>query len=231
MAFDLTFDYTLFIQALVGVFVIVNPFGNVPLFISLTSKMTTIERKAAIVKSVVIATAILLVFALIGQTLFALLHVTLSSLRIAGGFLLLAIAFEMLMGRSPASKIDPDEEREAIAVTPMATPLIAGPGAMSTVMVLMNEAHVAAVRNQMGSVQETELKLWIIVAILIAMGAAFIVLINSERVYSFIKKDGSRVLTKVMGIVLATIAIEMAVGGLHEAFPVLIGAVTSATGV
>ncbi len=231
MAFDLAFDYTLFIQALVGVFVIVNPFGNVPLFISLTSKMTTIERKAAIVKSVVIATAILLVFALIGQTLFALLHVTLSSLRIAGGFLLLAIAFEMLMGRSAVSKIDPDEEREAVAVTPMATPLIAGPGAMSTVMVLMNEAHVAAVRNQMGSVQETELKLWIIVAILISMGAAFIVLINSERVYSFIKKDGSRVLTKVMGIVLATIAIEMAVGGLHEAFPVLIGAVTSAAGV
>ena len=65
----------------------------------------------------------------------------------------------------------------------MATPLIAGPGAMSTVMILMNEAHVAAVRNGLGSVQETELKVWIIVAILIAMGAAFIVLINSERVY------------------------------------------------
>ncbi len=231
MAFDLAFDYTLFIQALVGVFVIVNPFGNVPLFISLTTKMTSIERKTAIVKSVVIATAILLVFALIGQTLFALLHVTLSSLRIAGGFLLLAIAFDMLMGRSPASKIDPDEEREAVAVTPMATPLIAGPGAMSTVMVLMNEAHVAALRNQMGSVQETELKLWIIVAILIAMGAAFVVLINSERVYSFIKKDGSRVLTKVMGIVLATIAIEMAIGGLHEAFPVLIGTAASTVGI
>ncbi|OPY29513.1 MAG: hypothetical protein A4E28_00830 [Methanocella sp. PtaU1.Bin125] len=230
MALDLAFDYTLFIQALVGVFVIVNPFGNVPLFISLTTKMTSVERKAAIVKSVVIATAILLVFALIGQTLFSMLHVTLSSLRIAGGFLLLAIAFDMLMGRSPASKIDQDEEREAVAVTPMATPLIAGPGAMSTVMVLMNEAHVAAVNKQMGSVQETELKLWIIVAILIAMGAAFIVLINSERVYSFIRKDGSRVLTKVMGIVLATIAIEMVVSGLHEAFPVLIGTATSAVG-
>jgi multiple antibiotic resistance protein len=231
MAFDLAFDYTMFIQALVGVFVIVNPFGNVPLFISLTSKMTSIERRAAIIKSVVIATAILLVFALIGQTLFSLLHVTLSSLRIAGGFLLLAIAFDMLMGRSPASKIDPDEEREAVAVTPMATPLIAGPGAMSTVMVLMNEAHVAALRDNLGSLQETELKLWIIVAILIAMGAAFIVLINSERVYAFIKKDGSRVLTKVMGIVLATIAIEMAVSGLHEAFPVLTGVASAAVGV
>jgi len=221
MAFDVAFNYTLFIQALVGIFVIVNPFGNVPLFISLTAKMNTIERRAAIIKSMVIATAILLVFALIGQTLFGLLHVTLSSLRIAGGLLLLAIAFDMLMGRSPASKIDPDEEREAVAVTPMATPLLAGPGAISTAMILMNEAHVAAVQDGLGSLQETELKIGIIAAILVSMTGAFIVLINSERVYRFVKKDGARVLTKIMGILLATIAIEMAVSGLHQAFPIL----------
>ena len=224
MAFDIAFDYTLFIQALVGVFVIVNPFGNVPLFISLTGKMNSIERRAAIVKSMVIATAILLVFALIGQTLFGLLHVTLSSLRIAGGLLLLAIAFDMLMGRSPASRYDPEEEREAVAVTPMATPLLAGPGAMSTVMILMNEAHVTALQDGLGSIQETELKVGIIVAILLAMAAAFVVMINSEGVYRLIRKDGSRVLTKIMGIVLATIAIEMAVNGLVQAFPILTGA-------
>jgi multiple antibiotic resistance protein len=183
--------------------------------------MNTIERRAAIIKSMVIATAILLVFALIGQTLFGLLHVTLSSLRIAGGLLLLAIAFDMLMGRSPASKIDPDEEREAVAVTPMATPLLAGPGAISTAMILMNEAHVTAVQDGLGSLQETELKIGIIAAILVSMTGAFIVLINSERVYRFVKKDGARVLTKIMGILLATIAIEMAVSGLHQAFPIL----------
>jgi multiple antibiotic resistance protein len=223
MAIDIAFDYTLFIQALVGVFVIVNPFGNVPLFISLTAKMNPVERRAAIVKSVVIATAVLLVFALIGQTLFGMLHVTLSSLRIAGGFLLLAIAFDMLMGRSPASKIDETEEREAVAVTPMATPLLAGPGGISTAMILMNEAHVAAVQDGLGGIQETELKVMVIVAILIAMVAAFVILVNSEWLYRLIKKDGSRVLTKIMGIVLATIAIEMAVSGLHQAFPVLAG--------
>jgi multiple antibiotic resistance protein len=223
MAFDIAFDYTLFVQALVGVFVIVNPFGNVPLFISLTGKMNSLERRAAIVKSMVIATAILLVFALIGQTLFGLLHVTLSSLRIAGGLLLLAIAFDMLMGRSPASRYDPEEEREAVAVTPMATPLLAGPGAMSTVMILMNEAHVTALQDGLGGIQETELKVGIIVAILIAMAAAFVVMINSEGVYRLIRKDGSRVLTKIMGIVLATIAIEMAVNGLVQAFPILTG--------
>jgi multiple antibiotic resistance protein len=193
----------------VGVFVIVNPFGNVPLFISLTQKFTPAERKNAIVKSVVIATAILLVFALIGKFLFDLLDVTVDSLRIAGGLLLLVIAFDMLMGRSPASKIDPDEEREAVAVTPMATPLLAGPGAMTTVMILMNESETTIAKG------------YVMIAILLAMAAAFIILINSDRVYNAIRKDGARVLTKIMGIVLATIAVEMVVNGLIHAFPVL----------
>jgi len=204
------FDDTLFIHALIGVFVIVNPFGNIPIFISLTSRLTSIERRNAIIKSLVIATAVLLVFALIGQAIFALLNVTLPSLRIAGGMLLLAIAFDMLMGRSPASRIDESDEREAVAVTPMATPLLAGPGAMSTVMILMNDAGPDNLQ-----------KIAIIVAILLAMTAAFIILVNSERIYTIIKKDGSRVLTKIMGIVLATIAIEMVINGLKVAFPVL----------
>lgn len=209
MLFDIAITSTLFIHALVGVFVIVNPFGNVPLFITLTSRLSPEERKAAIIKSLIIATAILLVFALIGKLLFDLLNVTLDSLRIAGGLLLLAIAFDMLMGKSPASKIDTEEERESIAVTPMATPLLAGPGAMATVMILMNEASTPV------------LKVSIMVAIVLAMAAAFVILINSEWVYNVIKKDGARVLTKIMGIVLATIAVEMMVNGLLHAFPIL----------
>jgi len=210
MAFDIAFNDVLFIHALVGVFVIVNPFGNVPLFISLTQKFTQQERKNAIVKSIVIATAILLVFALIGQALFNLLNVTLDSLRIAGGLLLLAIAFDMLVGKSPASKIDQDEERESVAVTPMATPLLAGPGAMTQVMIQMNDATSPV------------LKVSVIVAILLAMAAASLILINSEWVYNIIKKDGARVLTKIMGIVLATMAVEMAATGLVHAFPALL---------
>ena len=207
---DLAFDSAIFIHALVGVFVIVNPFGNVPIFISLTSRLTSEERRNAIIKSMIIATAILLVFALIGQLLLSLLNVSLDSLRIAGGLLMLAIAFDMLMGRSPASRIDEDEERESVAVTPMATPLLAGPGAMTTVMVLMNEAQNKVVVE--GS---------IMVAILLAMVGGFIILINCEAVFSLIRKDGARVLTKVMGIVLATIAIDMVVQGLQHAFPIL----------
>ena len=207
---DLAFDNTLFIRALVGVFVIVNPFGNVPIFISLTSRLTSEERRNAIIKSMIIATAILLVFALIGKVLFDLLNVTLDSLRIAGGLLMLAIAFDMLMGKSPASRIDEAEERESVAVTPMATPLLAGPGAMTTVMIYMNDANTQVLKGS------------ILVAILIAMAAGFLILINCETVYNIIRKDGARVLTKIMGIVLATIAIEMVVNGLLHVFPALL---------
>jgi multiple antibiotic resistance protein len=131
------------------------------------------------------------------------------SLRIAGGLLMLAIAFDMLMGRSPASRIDEAEERESVAVTPMATPLLAGPGAMTTVMILMNEADTPVLKGS------------VMFAILIAMAAGFIILINCETVYNIIRKDGARVLTKIMGIVLATIAVEMVVNGLLNAFPIL----------
>jgi multiple antibiotic resistance protein len=206
---DIAFNDKLFIHALVGVFVIVNPFGNVPIFISLTSRLTSEERRNAIIKSMIIATAILLVFALIGKALFDMLNVTMDSLRIAGGLLMLAIAFDMLMGRSPASRIDEAEERESVAVTPMATPLLAGPGAMTTVMILMNEADTPVLKGS------------VMFAILIAMAAGFIILINCETVYNIIRKDGARVLTKIMGIVLATIAVEMVVNGLLNAFPIL----------
>ena len=91
----------------------------------------------------------------------------------------------------------------------MATPLLAGPGAMTTVMILMNDAGTPLLKGS------------IVIAILIAMAAAFVILINCDRVYSLIRKDGARVLTKIMGIVLATIAIEMVVNGLLHAFPIL----------
>jgi len=216
MAFATGIDYSLFIHAVVGVFVIVNPFGNVPIFITLTQKFSPEERKSSIIKAMVIATAILLVFALIGQTVLNLLNVTLDSLRIAGGLLLLAIAFDMLMGKSPASRIDADEERESVAVTPMATPLLAGPGAMTTVMIWMNEAA-----SEQAPQSPVLMQCLVLIAILIAMAAAFAILINSDLMYRVIRKDGARVLTKVMGIVLATIAVEMVISGLLNAFPIL----------
>lgn len=206
-------NFELILSAAISIFVMADPFGNIPLFLSLTGGMSGTERRYVISKASVIATVILIVFALIGKPFMDVLGLSLDSLRIAGGLLLLFIAFDMLMGQEVhAKKTDTkpgEEDYDSVAITPMATPLIAGPGAMTITMVYMNEAAGFD-------------KLFILGAIAVAMLASWLIVINSDFLYSIIHRDGTRVLTKVMGIVLAAIAIGMIISGVGGAFPALL---------
>jgi multiple antibiotic resistance protein len=206
----------LFISATISIFVMADPFGNIPIFLGLTGGMSGTERRYTISKASLVATIILVVFAIVGKPFMDLLQISLNSLRIAGGLLLLLIAFDMLMGREIRAKktdgspaVEEEEDFDSIAVAPMATPLITGPGAMTVTMVYMNEAAGLD-------------KLWILAAILIAMAASWIIVINSDLLFSIFHKDGTRVLTKVMGIVLAAIATGMMLTGISGAFPALL---------
>ncbi|WP_174591253.1 MarC family protein [Methanocella conradii] len=204
-------NFELFISAAISIFVMADPFGNIPIFLGLTGGMSGAERRYVISKASAIATVILFVFALVGKPFMDLLSISLNSLRIAGGILLLLIAFDMLMGSETRTKRtdgSPDEDIDSIAVTPMATPLITGPGAMTVTMVYMNEA--------MGMD-----KLLVLAAILIAMLGSWLIVVNSDLLYSVFRKDGTRVLTKIMGIVLAAIATEMMLAGISGSFPAL----------
>ncbi|BAI60203.1 putative small neutral amino acid transporter [Methanocella paludicola SANAE] len=207
-------NFEFFISVVISIFVMADPFGNIPIFLGLTGGMSGTERRYVITKASVIGSIILFIFALVGKPFMDVLDISLNSLRIAGGILLLLIAFDMLLGsETRAKKTDgPHEEEDfdSIAVTPMATPLIAGPGSMAVTMIYMNEAAGFD-------------KLWILAAILIAMLASWIVVVNSDLLYSFIHKDGARVLTKVMGIVLAAIATGMMITGIGGSFPALLG--------
>jgi len=206
-------NFELFISAAISIFVMADPFGNIPIFLGLTGGMSGTERRYVITKASVIATIVLVIFAIVGKPFMDVLAISLNSLRIAGGILLLLIAFDMLMGsETRAKRTDgPHEEEDfdSIAVTPMATPLITGPGAMTVTMVYMNEAAGAD-------------KLLIMAAILIAMAASWLIVVNCDLLYSFIHKDGARVLTKIMGIVLAAIATGMMVAGISGSFPALL---------
>jgi multiple antibiotic resistance protein len=205
-------DFELFISAVISIFVMADAFGNIPIFLGLTGGMSGTERRYVITKASVIGAIILVVFALIGKPFMDLLGISLNSLRIAGGILLLFIAFDMLMGSETRAKRTDgpheDEDFDSIAVTPMATPLITGPGAMTVTMVYMNEAVGFD-------------KIWILAAIVIAMLGSWIIVVNSDLLYSVIHRDGTRVLTKVMGIVLAAIATGMMVNGISGSFPAL----------
>ncbi|HTX43145.1 MAG TPA: MarC family protein [Methanocella sp.] len=204
-------NFELFVSAIISIFVMADPFGNIPIFLGLTGGMSGTERRYVITKASVIATIILVIFAIVGKPFMDVLAISLNSLRIAGGILLLLIAFDMLMGSGARTKRTDagEEDVDSIAVTPMATPLITGPGAMTVTMVYMNEAAGAD-------------KLLIMGAILIAMAASWLIVVNCDLVYSFIHKDGARVLTKIMGIVLAAIATGMMVTGISGSFPALL---------
>jgi multiple antibiotic resistance protein len=205
-------NFELFVSAAISIFVMADPFGNIPIFLGLTGGMSGTERRYVITRASIIATAILVIFAIVGKPFMDVLSISLNSLKIAGGLLLLLIAFDMLMGSEMRTKRTDgphDEDYDSIAVAPMATPLIAGPGAMTVTMVYMNEAAGWD-------------KLFIMGAILIAMAASWLIVINCDLLYSFIHKDGARVLTKIMGIVLAAIATGMMVAGISGSFPALL---------
>lgn len=209
-------NFEIFLNAAISIFVMADPFGNIPIFLSLTGGMSSTERRYTITRASIVGAIILIVFALIGRLFMDTLAISLNSLRIAGGFLLLTIAFDMLMGTEIHTKrIDDVSEHEteddygSVAITPMATPLITGPGAMTVTMVYMNEAAGMD-------------KLLVLAAIIVAMIASWVIVVNCDLLYSVLHKDGTRVLTKIMGIVLAAIATEMVIAGLSGAFPALL---------
>ena len=211
-------NFELFVSAVISIFVMSDPFGNIPIFLGLTGGMSGAERRYVITKASVVATLILVIFAIVGQPAMTLLGISLNSLSIAGGILLMLIALDMLMSTGlHAKKTDstenqvPEESGDSVAITPMATPLIVGPGVMTATVVFMNKSG--------GMIDQV----LVIVAVLIAMIGSWIVVVNSDLLYSILHKDGTRVLTKVMGIVLAAIATEMMITGLLNAFPVLHG--------
>ncbi|MFQ6063338.1 MAG: MarC family protein [Methanosarcinales archaeon] len=202
---DLSYiSYTNAIHTVIAIFVIADPFGNTPIFMTLTMDLDSKERKKVITKAVLVATLILLVFTIIGPSILDYLNVTMNSFTIAGGILLIAIAFNILIGKDIVSV----QEKESIAITPFATPLLAGPGAMTTALIFFNRSIGLE-------------KVLILLAIIIAMSLTWIILINSDKIFQLIKKDGANVITKIMGIVLASIGIEMMSNGLKSMFPIL----------
>jgi multiple antibiotic resistance protein len=200
----------LFVSALIAIFVMADPFGNIPIFLGLTDGVSGTERRYLITRAGIAATIILIIFALVGKPFMDVLSISINSLRIAGGMLLMVIAFDMLMGTETRTKRTEggadQEDLTSLAITPMAMPLIVGPGVMTVTLVYMNEAIGWD-------------KLLVMAAILVAMFLSWLITVNSDLLYSLLRKDGTRVLTKIMGIILAAIAAEMLVAWLQGSFP------------
>ncbi|HET9091528.1 MAG TPA: MarC family protein [Acidimicrobiales bacterium] len=183
-------------ETFVTLFVVMDPIGTAPVFLSLTSAQSRSDaRRSALVASLA-AMAVVLVFALFGQAVLSYLQVSLASLSIAGGLLLVLVALEMLQGQAA-----PPEDQKGIALVPLATPLLAGPGAIATVMVL--------VRQHPGAGERVGVYLGIL-ATVVVIAAIFLL---ADQLSKWISAAALHFLTRIFGFLLTAIAVQLVVDG------------------
>ena len=194
-------DTSVLIQTFVAVFVMADAIGNAPIVLVLTKGMEPQERGRVIDRATICATLVILCFAFLGNAILHYLHISMGSLRVAGGILLLLIALEMLQGGYDTPIV---EEGRDVAIAPLALPLLAGPGTLTTVMLLMSESPDAHSS--------------VIVGILAAMLVTWIIVRQSSLIDRWIGTEGALIATKVLGFLLAALAVQIGSEGIRELF-------------
>jgi len=198
-----------------GLFAITNPVGAVPVFLSVTHDLSLRERREIATKTALTVVVTLVVFALIGQWIFRFFGSSVDAFAIAGGILLFRMAMEMLSGRLSSVKISREETEEfdeeavtleEVAVIPLAIPLISGPGAITTVMLYMAKS---------GSLGE---RLSVLLSILLIGVTVWLVLCSANRIKAKLGRVGIKVMTRMMGLILTSMAVQMIINGIKGAF-------------
>jgi multiple antibiotic resistance protein len=194
-------DTSILIKTFVAVFVLADALGNVPLILVLTKGMEPEQRHSVVDRASLIATAVLLLFAFAGKYLLTYLDISMGSLRVAGGLLLLIIALKMLEGELDTPIVD---QARDVAITPLALPLLAGPGTLTVVMLLMSESPDA--------------HLSVITGMVSAMFVTWLIMRQAGYFDKWIGDQGALIITKLLGFLLAALAIEIGSGGIRELF-------------
>ena len=201
-----------------SVLFIVDPIAVVPTYLVITQGQSSAQRQLTARRACVAATIILVTFALAGTAIFQLFGITMPAFRIAGGLILWLVAMDMLHGtrstQEGAAEIVEGRAKEDVAVTPLAMPMLAGPGAISTVMVLSGQART------------TGQTIAVYASILLTLVIAWLTLRAGERLVARIGQTGIRVMTRIMGLLLAAIAVQFVITGVREALAIA----TTATG-
>lgn len=201
----------LFGSFLLQLLVVVDPVAGVPLFIAITPQAASAERRAMARRGCLAALAIISLFLLVGPPVLAYLGISAAAVSICGGILLFAIALEMLYGRPTRTGTSRREERLAgakddISITPLAFPLLAGPGAIATT--LLFAPQVTSVASG----------LVLLAAAALVFLATLLILWHSETLLRLVGGLGATIITRVMGLVLAFLAVQYAIDGVRSAF-------------
>ena len=191
-------------------FTLTNPLGTMPVFLTMTNGLSDDERRHIIKRATIVSFVILIAFTLCGQFLFKFFGISTNGFRIAAGFIILKIGYDMLQARYSNAKLKDDEIKayvNDISITPLSIPMLCGPGAIANGIILMSDATTI------------ELKVTLITMIAIVYGISYIVLRLSTRLVNIIGETGNNVMMRLMGLILMVIAVECFVGGLK---PILI---------
>ncbi len=186
------------LRTFVAVFVIVDPFAMVPVYLSLTERFSPAATEQTRKKATLIALGILSVFSLGGPAVFNLFGITLPAFQIAGGILLLLLGIAQLNNSRP--RVKPEEtseslDRDDVSVFPLGTPLLAGPGAISTVVLLSTQARTPV--RVVG----------LLVSVIGAMWVAYLVLRSAHHLFAILGRTGLNLLTRITGLILTAIAV------------------------
>ncbi|MEC0453475.1 NAAT family transporter [Bacillus subtilis] len=207
--------FSFIVHVLISLFAVSNPIGNVPIFLTLTEGYTAAERKAIARKAAILSFFILAAFLVFGHLIFKLFDINIHALRVAGGIFIFGIAYNLLNAKeSHVQSLHHDEHKESkekadISVTPLSIPIIAGPGTIATVMSLSaghsGIGHYAAV----------------MIGIAAVIALTFLFFHYSAFISSKLGKTEMNVITRLMGLILAVVAVGMIGAGLKGMFPIL----------
>jgi len=195
---------------LTSILFIVNPIAVIPTYLVITQKDSAERRARTARRACISAAAILIAFAVAGRQIFSVFGITIDAFRVAGGLILWVVAMDMLHGerrtQEGQQEITEGATKEDVALAPLAMPMLAGPGAISTIMVLSSQA---------AGMSE---KIAVYVAIIVTMAIAWVVLRVGDKVVLRMGETGIRVMTRIMGLLLAAIAMQFVISGARDAW-------------
>ncbi len=201
-----------FLSAFITLFVVIDPPGCAPIYVGLTSGASQAQRRSMAIRATVIAGAILLIFALFGEQLLAALHIELDAFRIAGGIMLFLIALDMVFEKrtqrreARAESVRATPEIEDVSVFPMAMPMMAGPGAIASVMLLA------------GGAEGLDEALVLLAALLVVLVLTLIALIAAGPLLRLVGARVESVITRLLGVLLAALAAQYLIDGIRGSF-------------
>jgi len=191
--------------AFTSLFTMINPLGVIPVFTTLTTGMTSKQAASIALKATSTALIVLLLFTFGGNFIFDIFNISINGLRVVGGILFFLSGYDMLRGKLTRIKSEGEEFVEAakdFAITPLGVPMITGPGVITISIVMMNDAPDIAHKSLL------------IASIFIVMGLTHLILMSSRKIMAFLGESGNKVLTRIMGLIVMVIAVELFFRGL-----------------